>query len=172
MEEPIDPMIVAEFFGHRILRLCFSDIPVASWKDYSGPDEADIRSALSFADHIRRECGADSTIAVHCAQGVSRSTSISLAIVAERLGPGKEVEAVRLLLASRADPSMPAELRDIQVAPNPGIVVMTDKLLNRKGAIHRALMDEAPRYVTWRSYWNRKLGTAAPWSPVGQAESS
>jgi predicted protein tyrosine phosphatase len=162
MEEPIEQDIIDGCFGGRALRLCFSDIPVASWKGFTGPVEEDIRRAIDYADRIRVECGEHSTIAVHCAQGVSRSTSIALAIIADHLGPGQEGEAVGQLLDSRTDPALPAILTGIQVAPNPGIVEMTDRILGRHNALHWALMDAAPRYVTWVAYWQRKLAPANP----------
>jgi predicted protein tyrosine phosphatase len=162
MEEPIDQAIIEACFGGRALRLCFSDIPVAAWKDSTGPTEGDLRRALDYAEQIRKECGESIAIAIHCAQGVSRSTSIALAIIADRLGPGRESEAVRQLLESRTDSALPALLTDIQVAPNPGIVAMTDCLLERNSALHRALMDATPRYVTWVAYWKRKLKKTEP----------
>ena len=60
--------------------------------DYVIPQMSHIKRALEFADKID-----DGSLLVHCHAGISRSSAIALAVIAKRLGSGKEEEAVYTL---------------------------------------------------------------------------
>ena len=60
------------------------------------PSVDDLKAALAFD----RE---DASLLIHCHAGISRSTAIALAILSQRLGPGKESEAMDELLRLRPE---------------------------------------------------------------------
>ena len=60
--------------------------------DYIIPQMSHIKRALEFADKIE-----DGSLLIHCHAGISRSSAIALAVIAKRLGSGKEEEAVKTL---------------------------------------------------------------------------
>lgn len=103
----------------------------------TAPTLAHITQALDFA---RQQEG---PIVVHCTAGVSRSPAIVLAILADRMGPGHEAEAVAALFAH--GPSH----------PNPGIVALADTALGRNGALidaleaHQAAQPADPLPFSW-----------------------
>ncbi len=105
------------------LRLAFDDVdePTAG---FAGPDAAQIRDALAFA---RRHAGR--RLLVHCHSGQCRSTAVALGIVAEYLGPGRERDAVAVLL----------RIRPI-AAPNLIALDLVDAELGRNGALKAAWM--------------------------------
>lgn len=72
------------------LVLLFDDVDVA---DKYGPQKERVRAALEFA---RQHIGC--RLLVHCKAGQARSPAILLAIIADRLGPGREADAVAELL--------------------------------------------------------------------------
>lgn len=128
-----------------ILRLEFDDVAFALGK-WVPCTEAHLSRALTFASDIRAR-GAE-TLAVHCRQGKSRSAAVALAILAEQYGSGREMEAVAELLAQDPDGTI--------IQPQPAIVAMADRLLERNGAIEAALEASCPLFVTWRAYWQGK----------------
>jgi predicted protein tyrosine phosphatase len=73
---------------------------------------------------------------VHCWAGVSRSTAISYTLLCDKLGPGKEAEALALTEES-------ALFKGIH--PNTLIVDIADKLLNREGKMVEALKNFKPK---------------------------
>ena len=73
-----------EFEHAKQLVLCFDDISVPL-DDFIEPQEKHILQALSFADRI-----GEGSILIHCHAGISRSSAIALAIIAKRIGKGKE----------------------------------------------------------------------------------
>lgn len=70
---------------------------------------------------------ANSKLLVHCLQGQSRSAAIALGIIADRLGAGREAEAVATLLRIRSS-----------AVCNRLIVRYCDTLLARKGELLKA----------------------------------
>jgi predicted protein tyrosine phosphatase len=109
----------------RRLRLELSDIV--------DDDEAGVRPArehveriLEFVDVIT---GAPGATLIHCQAGISRSTAAAFTVVSRVLGPGREIEALDLVL----------RLRPIAF-PNLRIVQLADELLERQGAMSRALV--------------------------------
>ena len=94
--------------------------------DYVIPQLSHIKRALDFADKIE-----DGSLLIHCRAGISRSSAIALAVIAKRLGSGKEEEAVKTL-----------EHINPNCRPNKSIVEMTDELLERDGKLIKAVQDE------------------------------
>lgn len=82
-----------------------------------------VQSALEFGRD-----NAGSSLLVHCLHGVGRSAAVALAILADRLGAGREDEAVSTLLEPRPEST-----------PNLVAVELADSLLGRGGALMGAL---------------------------------
>ena len=102
------------------LVLCFDDI--ASPKDeWILPNERHVRSALGFADEL-----IGGSLLVHCHAGISRSSGIALGIIAKRLGPGKEKQA--LIELEKINPNC---------APNALLVWFIDEILERGGTLYK-----------------------------------
>ena len=107
----------------RQLILRFDDIsfPV---DDFEEPREIHIYKSLQFADK-------NSSLLIHCHAGISRSSAIALAIISNKLGKGKEKEAVKIL--QEINP---------YCRPNKLLVQMTDKILEREEELLKAVQDE------------------------------
>lgn len=88
------------------------------------PREEHVAAALDFGRRHR-----DGSMLVHCKAGIARSTALALAIIADRLGGGREKDAVAELLAVRSE-----------AVPNLLILAMADALLARDGALVDAWM--------------------------------
>ena len=98
--------------------------------DYVIPQMSHIKRALDFADKIE-----DGSLLIHCRAGISRSSAIALAVIAKRLGSGKEEEAFNLdenqenlLLSSISNDS----LEEVKVEKE--YVDLYPKVLNRLNA--------------------------------------
>lgn len=101
---------------HLVLRLEDIDHHEAP---LAGPDVHHVERAIEFGrEHTQGK------LLIHCHVGVCRSTALGLAIIADRLGQGREDEAVRTLLASNPD-----------AAPNLLMLEMADGLLERNGKL-------------------------------------
>ena len=100
--------------------------------DYVVPQLSHIKRALDFADNIE-----DGSLLVHCNAGISRSSAIALAVIAKRLGSGKEEEAVNTL-----------EHINPNCRPNKSIVEMADELLERDGKLYKEV-DEKLSFTKW-----------------------
>ena len=116
-----------DFEQPKQLVLCFDDISVPL-DDFIEPQEKHILQALSFADRI-----GEGSILIHCHAGISRSSAIALAIIAKRIGKGKERESIKIL-----------EQINPHARPNKSIVWLTDEILERD----RKLFD-----IAYKSMW-------------------
>lgn len=103
-------------------------------------------SALDFSKDIYKNVP-DAFIAVHCEQGKSRSAGITLAILSQLAGKGKEEYIVLKLLKHDTNQ---------QFCFNPLIIKIADSLLNNSSALEKNLEKYCPRFVTWRKYWKNK----------------
>lgn len=83
----------------------------------------DVERAVVFA-----RSWTDRSLLVHCFHGVGRSAGVALAILADRLGPGNEAQALERLLAVRPE-----------VTPNLVVVAIADQLLERSGRLVAAV---------------------------------
>ena len=99
--------------------LRFDDISVYA-DDFIEPQEKHVLQALSFAEKI-----GDGSILIHCHAGISRSSAIALAIIAKKLGEGKEVESVKTL-----------EKINPHARPNKLLVWLTDEILERNKKLY------------------------------------
>ena len=118
------------------LTLCFEDVDSEEW-GLRVATERQIREGLAFA----REYAACSLL-IHCARGIGRSPALALGVLAERLGPGKEAEAVKSIFSTRPES-----------CPNLVVVQKVDSVLNRAGALVCALEkweSSRPEFAAWR----------------------
>lgn len=104
------------------LVLSFDDIEYSSVNGRSA-QEKHLRYALEFARKHE-----DNMLYIHCHAGQCRSPAIALAVIADRMGPGREAEAVDALKVVRR-----------WATPNKLVVELADKVLGRKGALVEAL---------------------------------
>lgn len=81
-----------------------------------------VAAAISFARNFvgRR-------LLIHCNAGLCRSPALALAVIADRMGPGREAEAVEALAAIRPG-----------AAPNLLVLEIADRLLGRAGDLANA----------------------------------
>ncbi len=89
------------------------------------PTENDVALMIGIGRQARGK-----KLLVHCHQGQSRSAAVALSIIADRLGRGREREAVEKLM----------EIRPSSVC-NLMILALADKFLKRDGALLKAWND-------------------------------
>lgn len=92
-------------------------------RDVAVATEADVDAILAFG---RKHAG--DALLIHCMHGVGRSAAAALAILADRLGAGREKDAVAKLFAMRPE-----------ATPNLVITALADRALDRNGALTSAL---------------------------------
>ena len=105
----------------RRVRLLFRD----TLDDETGPTELDVRTLMEIAQNLRSSKG---KVLIHCEAGISRSTAAALILYACWLGPGREGEAMSLVLTQRP-----------LAIPNRRMVELADRLLKRGGRLLEAL---------------------------------
>ena len=98
--------------AHLVLQ--FEDVDTDAF-GYATATNEQIAQAIAFG-----RSHADKSLLVHCFHGVGRSAAIALAIIADRLGPGREMDAVNILYAQRP-----------QAMPNLVALSKADTLLGR-----------------------------------------
>ncbi len=121
--------------GHRLrftnkpcpdhLVLAFEDCDTEEF-GYAVSRPEQVADALEFA---RKHAGG--SLLVHCLHGVGRSAAVALAILADRLGQGREAEAVEQLLELASE-----------ATPNLIVVAQADQLLMRNGMLVQALREK------------------------------
>jgi predicted protein tyrosine phosphatase len=111
------------FAPERHLRLGMNDI-VDEAGGEAPPSEEHVRALLAFA----RDWPGDAPLLIHCWAGISRSTAAAFTVLCDRLGPGCEFEAARVLRA-----------RAPHADPNRLIVRLADQLLRREGRMIEAV---------------------------------
>jgi predicted protein tyrosine phosphatase len=130
-----------EFPGQK-LRLEFDDIEMdLPWLGYRGACWEDISRLLNFGAFLP----AKGTILVHCAAGISRSSASALGLLTQRLGAGREQEAVELLLDD-IELALSLGWREDTILPNRRVIWMLDALLKRDGALIAAVQTRWPRH--------------------------
>jgi predicted protein tyrosine phosphatase len=104
---------------HIVLR--FEDVDIVD-ESVALPMVGHVEAVLRFArDNM------EGTLLVHCKAGIARSTALALAIIADRLGPGREHDAVAELIAIRPE-----------AVPNLLMLGFADDLLERSGRLVEA----------------------------------
>ena len=86
-----------------------------------GATEEDVHQIITLADELR---SANGSVLIHCEAGISRSSAAALIMYACWLGPGREDEAMKRVLAQRP-----------LAIPNPRMVGIADRLLDRNGRL-------------------------------------
>ena len=140
----------AQTSPHQLV-LAFEDL------DEESPQAATVEHVEKAIAFARQAVG--KKLLVHCVKGQARSPSIALAIIADRLGPGSEAEAVHELLRIR--PDGPTSL----LGPNLHVLRVADAVLGRNGALIDAWMtyenahmdDRRAQYRFWRIEAPRSL---------------
>jgi predicted protein tyrosine phosphatase len=114
------------FDSFRVAKqLNFDDVSLPrGWGRFQAPQPRHVQAILKFAETI----GENDKVLVHCAQGISRSTAASYIMLASILGPGKEQEALKLVVKERPN-----------ARPNELMVRHADKLLKREGKLSAEL---------------------------------
>lgn len=111
-------------FGLRVkngmpqLVLAFNDISRLD-RHWVAPSIDHVSQAIEFARQHK-----DGKLLIHCAAGVSRSPAIALAIIADRLGAGRENEAVEYVFSTFKS-----------IDPNERVVACADRILERDRAL-------------------------------------
>lgn len=114
-------------YGFRVkngmpqLVLAFNDTTRLE-RHWIAPSLEHVTQAIEFARQHK-----DGKLLVHCAAGVSRSPATALAIIADRLGAGRETEAVEYLFSTFAS-----------IEPNERVVACADRILERDRALTAA----------------------------------
>lgn len=106
------------------LRLVFDDIDFMP-EDPRAPTRDHLEAALEFARRY-----ASSTLLIYCHAGISRSTAVALAIIADRLSLGEERHAVNSLLAVQP-----------KARVNLVLLSLADEFLSRDGRLREAWFD-------------------------------
>ena len=104
----------------RKLRLLIADVI-----SEEGATVRDVCQIIELAESVRHLAG---KVLIHCEAGVSRSTAAALIMYACWLGPGREWDAMELVLSQR-----PIAI------PNRRMVSLADKLLDRGGRLMEVL---------------------------------
>lgn len=133
--------------GHR-LRFTAKPCPAHLVLHFEDVDTA--KHGIRIATHAQVEqalefgrAASSTSLLVHCMHGIGRSTAIALAILADRLGKGREDDAIAELYAMRPE-----------AAPNLIVIALADEILERDGALSGALArHEAtdPKYTERRA---------------------
>jgi predicted protein tyrosine phosphatase len=98
------------------------------------PRRSDVERALAFDRPGER-------LLIHCHAGISRSSAIAVALIAARLGPGHEDDAVDAVLAIRP-----------QAVPNLAVIRHADAILERSGRLTAAVLArETPEWAARRA---------------------
>ncbi len=131
---------------HLVLRFADLDTPPPAPYDHRPalrmPSREDVERGIDFGRlHVT------DTLLIHCNVGVARSTAMALAIIADRLGPGREEEALAEVI----------RLRDFAV-PNLAMTMLADDILGRDGKITEAVRkhDAAVPFCGLRRTLNRR----------------
>jgi predicted protein tyrosine phosphatase len=107
------------------------------------PSREHVEKALTFDRPGER-------LLVHCHAGISRSSTVALAIIANRLGTGREEEALRLLLAIRP-----------HAVPNLAVLRHADEILGNGGRLAEIVRAhegaDSPAAIRRRENWEAYL---------------
>ena len=118
-----NPFRVKDDYTKQLV-MCFDDISFL-YDEYILPQKKHIIRALEFSDKI-----GDGSLLIHCNAGVSRSSSIALAILAKKHKEGFEINAVKELV--KINP---------YCRPNKLMTKLTDEILDRNGKLITAVQN-------------------------------
>tara|TARA_A100001015_G_scaffold21250_1_gene24206 strand:+ start:2459 stop:2935 length:477 start_codon:yes stop_codon:yes gene_type:complete len=114
-----DPLRIHSDHPKQLI-LCFDDInePI---DEYIVPQESHVKRAINFAENIR-----GGSLLIHCHAGISRSSAIALALIANNDGIGNEIKSIKKL-----------DYINPNCRPNKTIVRLTDDLLKRNNILYK-----------------------------------
>ena len=152
-EDELDLAIAQAVEGdlEAVLVLRFDDIGLERHDRFVGPALEDVDRLLAFGRAVG-EGHDDPLVVLHCQAGVSRSMAAALLLLADRLGLGREQEAVRAWRALDLEG---------RACPNPRLVMLGDAALLRLGRLEAALAEGCPAYRIARDGW-RWLAAGGP----------
>jgi predicted protein tyrosine phosphatase len=104
------------------------------------PAPADAEAILAFGRKHRV-----ARLLCHCVAGIGRSGAAGLAILADRLGPDQEADALAQLLTIRPE-----------AVPNLALTRAADQVLGRGGRLTAAVLAENARRIDWQDLRARK----------------
>jgi len=110
----------------------------------------DVEGIIQFG----RRAG-DEKILIHCFAGQSRSTAAAILILADRLGPGREEEALDLFLSLIHEAQQKyLRPRDAPVNPNRLMLHLGDRFLGRDKKLWKAIAKRTPKkYGQYKPPW-------------------
>ncbi len=111
---------MADYRGHKPIVVACADCESDDWR--GAPTLEHIEAILAFG-----RAHAGKRVLIHCRQGLARSPAAALAILADRLGPGREAEAVEEVLRLR-----PCSIVNLHMT------LLADQALNRNGDLWQA----------------------------------
>ncbi len=117
--------------------LDFHDVENSSDPELIRPTRDDISRILQFARRLYETPFPRTRLVIHCAAGRARSTAAAFIVLCDKLGPGREAEAMlELLTACERTP-----------LPNTLMTQLADEVLGRSGRLHSAALaqNENPR---------------------------
>lgn len=153
LEDPSVPQSAPAWFQGVHWQLQFHDVDSVEQAQVLGATPVTEQQVQAILD-CGQECLKASAhgpvhLLVHCRAGISRSTAAAYVIAASLLGPGQELEALRLVCRLRPE-----------AFPNLLVVQHADRLLGRQGQLVRALAavrpctaEPPPKWPGWS--WDR-----------------
>lgn len=137
LEDPSVPKSPPAWFKGVHWQLQFHDVDSvqeAQLLNGSAVTEQQVRAILDFGQEcLKASAHGPVHLLVHCQAGISRSTAAAYVIAASVLGPGHELEALRLVCRLRPE-----------AFPNLLVVQHADRLLGRQGRLVQALAAVRP----------------------------
>jgi predicted protein tyrosine phosphatase len=115
------------------LDLTFDDVPRDTASGYRAPRREDVERALEFA-----RLTSQLQLVVHCMAGISRSSGIALAVLADYVGPDHESNACQHVIDAH-NGAVDNHFRPagLGVHPNAAVVQHADDILGRSGNLVR-----------------------------------
>ncbi len=131
---PHEALAKAKAAGTRVLELTFDDITrETACADDITPSVEHVREVLAFGEDVgweQLEHSDDEHLLIHCAAGKSRSPSMCLALVCQKVRRYR-----RSLRACYSDMRVACEHLSVEISPNACVVEIVDELLRFEGAL-------------------------------------
>ena len=117
------------WFAGKHLCLFFGDVVSETDARQCGTTPANVEHVAKAVEFSRQAWRSNAgRLVIHCEYGASRSPAMAYVLIADRLGPGHEIEALNLMLELRPN-----------ALPNKLVVEVGDKFLNRADELMKPL---------------------------------